>query len=176
MRLLRAPGERAALLQRVAEQVGTLSVLDLCCGLGDLQPLLKSTAYQGIDLNPAFIEPLRQRGVRVQEGDILNLNWPAAECLVMVDSLYHFIDRQEALLKKIQAHPARKIILAEPIHNVMNNLPSGLIPLANWTTRVLGKDYPKRFTTESFQKLMRDWGFNLLSSSGHNALAIKECR
>ena len=172
MGFLRPKGEREAMFKRIAAEVGAQSVLELCCGPADLFTALPGNAYLGIDKNPAFTRPLNRRGLQVRQGDILTVDWPSAECLVIVDSLYHFIGRMHLLLERIKSYPCRRVIISEPVHNVLTRLPAWLRPLAGWVTRVNGKYYSQRYTEADLQQLLTGCGFQKTFRIGHNCIGV----
>ncbi|MEO8219042.1 MAG: methyltransferase domain-containing protein, partial [Acidobacteriota bacterium] len=70
------------------------SVLDLCCGPGQLFDALagKGIRYTGVDINPMFVEGLIARGAHAEVRDLRRSEpFPEAEFVVMHASLYHFL-------------------------------------------------------------------------------------
>lgn len=174
MWLLRPSGERAQILDQIAREVGTDSVLDLCCGPGDLIRYLDSTAYAGIDWHAGFVQQLQQRGYAVQCGDVLRVDWPAAESLVIVDSLYFFMAAGDLFWERVRAHPARRIIISESVEHWQPKLPQGLRSLGLWLTRVNGRLVGERYSEEILKRLLTRVGFQRFDRTGHNVTAVWE--
>jgi hypothetical protein len=174
MRFLRPSGERDQMLQRVAREIGSLSVLELCCGAGDLRRWIPGNAYRGVDKNPGFTDPLISQGVHVTRGDVLSMRWPEARCLVMIDSLYHFMPQLDALMDKMRLFPCEKVIISEPVNNLLPKLPPGLRGLARWATRVDGCSYDFRFTEEQLRDFFARYGFQKVTRMGANDIGVWE--
>jgi len=172
MALLRGGRGRDAMYQYVAEEIGKRSVLELCCGTGELIPWVHGR-YYGIDCNPAFAKSLRRQGMQVSDGDVLLEAWQETECLVMVDSLYHFIDRIDVLLKRIQQHPAETIIISEPVDNLFPRLKGWKKNLAAWMTRVEGQYHPHRYSEEDLRAFFKKQGFQKVHRVGTNLIGVK---
>src|SRR5436853_7327379 len=93
MGLLR-PGGRDAVWRHIAARLSGGTVLDLCCGPAELRRWI-SGPYRGIDINPAFA------GGDVMRADVMTSDWPAADYVVMSDSLYHFLPDVGPLLRRM---------------------------------------------------------------------------
>lgn len=172
MRLLRRGHEREDMLRSVAREVGSRSVLDLCCGPADLRRWLAGNAYQGIDKNPAFIRPLLRDGAHVKQGDILTADWPAADCLVLVDSFYHFLFRTELLWDRIKSFPCRRVIISEPVENILSRLPPKLAAAASWLVHVDGERHLQRYTNSLFRDVLSSFGFQKVFQAGRNCIGV----
>ena len=158
----------------LSKEISNLSVLDLCCGEGELQRWISSNSYQGIDKNSLFVRGLRAKGLSVMEGDILDTAWPAADCTVMVDGLYHFLPDLDSLLKKMTARQTRKIIISEPVRNFSSSELSIISSMATWIARVDGRSYPIRFSEDTFRAALSKYGFNRFENYGWNMIGIRE--
>lgn len=173
MRLLRPDGRRP-LFEFLAKEIGALPALELCCGSAELSRWLKTRAYQGIDLNPRFVAGLRRRGLDVCQADVLSAPWPGAACLVMIDSLYHFLPDAEPLLARMKAHPARKLILAESVEHVASR--PLLSRLALWATQVEGRQFPDRYCEATMRGLLERHGFQRVERIGADVVGVLERR
>jgi SAM-dependent methyltransferase len=163
---------RPEMFALVAREIGGLSVLDLCCGDGELRRWAGEGGYAGVDKNPVFAEALRARGVAVVEGDALAADWPAADCVVIIDSLYHFLPEPDRLLEKIGRHPCRRAVVCESVENLSMSPRPLLARLAAWATRVDGRAYPGRFTEDGLRALLARHGFAKMVRLPYNLLAV----
>ena len=165
MGLLR-PAGRDAVWRHVAAQIGGASVLDLCCGPAELRRWIGESSYRGIDMNPAFA------GADVLLGDVLALDWPHADVLVMCDSLYHFLPDVGPLLRRMTQSARKKVVISEPIENIAASRWPWMRALARWATRVDGKTFPRRFSAEELQKVLQSYGFQEFARIGANLVAV----
>lgn len=165
---------RAEMYQLLTREIQELSTLDLCCGEGELQRWIRGNPYWGIDKNPIFVQNLKTRGLNVLEGDVLTCPWPPAECLVMTDSLYHFLSDLDALMTKMLDRSFRKIIISEPIENIAASSSRWLSGFAAWFARVDGQSYPTRFTDQNLRALFLKYGFRKIVRVDTNLIGILE--
>lgn len=112
---------------------GAATVCELCFGDTILAEACRDRGirWTGVDINPGFCARAGERGFPVVEGDVLEVELPAAEAYVMAGSLYHFHDRLGELLDRVFEHTSR-FVLSEPVRNLSST--SG--PLG-WTARRL---------------------------------------
>ncbi len=107
--------------ERIAEVVGAEvdSVCELCFGDTIFAAWCRDReiAWTGIDLNPGFCARARSQGFRVLEGDVLEATLPRVDACVMIGSLYHFIDRLDALFDAVFASSCR-FLVSEPVRNL----------------------------------------------------------
>jgi SAM-dependent methyltransferase len=98
------------------------SLLELCCGPGTLyrrRLAAKQVRYLGLDINADFVRRVKRSGGKAQRWDVRAPDpLPAAEFVLMQASLYHFMDGARPLIGRMIAAAGRKVILAEPVHNV----------------------------------------------------------
>jgi trans-aconitate methyltransferase len=165
-------GRRRDLFKLIQGAIGDLSVLDLCCGPAELRRWIPRNKYQGLDKSPVFAHSLRRRGVSVTEGDVLTTPWPEAECVVMTDSLYHFLPNVDALLHRVAEHPAKKVILAESVVHLSANERPWLAKVARWATRVDGREFGERFNEPSLRVLFEKWGFQEMVRLPYNLVGL----
>jgi SAM-dependent methyltransferase len=172
MALLRPFGGRKGMYRYLAAQIGNQSVLELCCGDGELLRCLKGNRYTGIDINPGFVRAMHSKGHRVLQADVLAAEWPEAECLVMVDSLYHFMGAIQPFMKRVLEHPARMIILSESVEHIALRKERWLVRFIQWGTRVDGRAFPGRYTEESARRLLGSYGFQQVERLGSNLVGV----
>jgi SAM-dependent methyltransferase len=102
--------------RRIAEEIGTGKiVLDLGCGTGLLSHYLHSCIYIGWDLNQSFIHHCRNKGLNVQEKNILHYEeYPECDYIVFCDTLHHIVPKDECILEA--ARRKADVIAVEPCY------------------------------------------------------------
>ncbi len=160
--------------KRVADLVGNLSVLDLCCGDGRLSQWLSHKQYTGIEVNPRFVKGMRRRGLQVIEGDVLSTHFPSADCAVLIESFYHFLPEGLSLIKKILSCPFQKVIIVESVSHLSRHSVSWISSFALWSTRVNGRAFGKRLSPWEFQEMLKACGFNISQEYPHHLYAVWE--
>lgn len=98
------------------------SVLELCCGPGTLYRRHlagKGVHYLGLDINGGFLRRVRRSGAEAREWDVRSADpLPPADFVIMQASLYHFMDEPRPLIERMVTAARRRVILAEPVHNI----------------------------------------------------------
>jgi SAM-dependent methyltransferase len=133
------------------------SVVELCCGFGDFYNYAlkrKNIDYLGVDLSPEFVRYGAKRGVNIILQDVTNFNFPVSDYYVMFSSLYHFQPNPEDLIKKMLFTARKKVIIVEPIKNLLNSEYKVISRLALSLTNEGGGKNNFRFTEESLRGLM----------------------
>ncbi|MDQ6835711.1 MAG: hypothetical protein M3016_05930 [Actinomycetota bacterium] len=115
-----------ARLRAVADQVPDgASVLELCPGPGalyerHLRP--RAGGYIGLDVNPTFVDRLRELGADAMLVDLAGqAPLPEADVVIMQASLYHFLPRADSILDRMLAAARERVIVAEPIRNLSSS-------------------------------------------------------
>jgi glycosyltransferase involved in cell wall biosynthesis len=141
------PGEVANLIPNGA------SVVEVCCGPGNLYPLLqaKSCQYLGLDFNGHFVIAGRKRGIDLRAFDVLSEEVPPADYVVMCSSFCHFYRSQDHVFPKLLRAARRAVIISEPIRNKTNSSVRLLGRIANRLTNPGVGEYDYRFTLEQFR-------------------------
>lgn len=133
-------------------------VLDLCCGPAVLYERYlrqKSVDYTGLDINETFVRGLKRRGVRAELWDLReDAPLPAADCVVMQASLYHFLPDPRPVLGRMLDAARERIIVAEPVRNLASSRLPLLGPLARRLTDPGVGNQPLRFNKSSLDELM----------------------
>jgi trans-aconitate methyltransferase len=165
---------RGHMYRLLAKEIGSLSTLDLCCGDGELQRWIPGNNYVGIDKNEQFVESLQRRKVRAMIGDIEHISWPETDCIVIIDSLYHFLPSIDHFMNNLVRHPFRKCIISESIKNWALSPKSWLVRGVVWATRVDGQAFPGRFTESTLSGLFKQYGFRRTFQTGYNLVGTLE--
>lgn len=160
--------------EQVANMVGDLSILDLCCGDGQLARKLSHERYAGIEINPRFVRNLRCRGLHVVEGDVRIVEYPSAQCAVLVESFYHFLPDGKTLINKILSLPFQKVIIVESMSHWSDHSASWISAFAKWSTRVRGREFIKRLSPGEFKEMLRECGFVKFHELDNHLYAIWE--
>ncbi len=163
MNLLRPRG-RDDVFAWIAREIGSLSILELCSGDGTFRSWVPANSYQAIEKNPAFVRHLRNEKTPVIEADIMTSSWPDMDCLIMIDSLYHFIDNLEPLMDRVRRSRFQKVIFSESTINYSLSRKGWLSKFAVWATRVDGRPFPKRFSEKTLRTFFKENGFQCIES------------
>lgn len=141
----------------LADEIGDLEVLDVCCGDGALASYLKSGKYTGLDFNGNFMNSLAKKGLKALCRDIIKDDLPAAECVLMQGSLYHFYPNHKEIIKKMMLAGGKKIIISEPVRNFSNSHFGILRFLAKYLTKTSRGFHEKRFTKEEINEIAEEF-------------------
>jgi SAM-dependent methyltransferase len=133
------------------------SVLELCCGTGELYRRhlsSKAIRYVGLDLNPEFIRRVRAAGADAREADVRSCSrFPSADYVLMQASLYQFMPEATVIIARMLAAARDRVIVAEPIHN----LSASTGPLGPWLARMANPgdgDALERYDEETLTRLL----------------------
>ena len=137
----------------VLEEIGSLSVLDVCCGDCFLANYIDRKKYCGIDINPAFIAHGKKKGLHVSFLDVEKDDWPSAECVVILASLYQFIPDHEKLLNKAFQVAQKRIVVSEPIYNLADSKNPLIVWVARRSTQPGTASSKERFNRDSLMML-----------------------
>lgn len=158
----------------VAAATGGLNVFDVCCGDSHLANFLDPGRYSGMDFNSIFVAQARRQGLNVTLGNVLTEPWPAAECVVIMASLYQFMPDHQQLIEKALRTATKRVVLSEPIRNLADS-PS---PVIAWLARHLsnpGLSAPSgRFNRQSLLALYQAYGVTELIDAGRELVGIFE--
>ncbi len=159
--------------QRVPEGA---SVVDLCCGTARLYRdhlAARGNPYVGLDFNSHFVFHARKHGARARFFDARTDPVPAADCVTMVSSLYHFRRQAPELLTRMRAAARRCVIVSEPVRN-LSGKPSAFSRLAARLSNPGVGEYKERFDLAEFRALAESLGATEFSyrDGDHSALAV----
>jgi SAM-dependent methyltransferase len=133
------------------------SVLDLCCGTGLLfrrHLRGRGTQYLGLDANPRFVASLRRQGAEAEVRELKRLaDLPAADCVVMLASLYHFLPDPHPILDLMERAARHRVIVSEPVRNLAASSNVMLAAIARKATRTRLGAAPRRFDERSLDAL-----------------------
>jgi trans-aconitate methyltransferase len=133
------------------------SVLELCCGPGVLCRRYlnrKRVQYVGLDINHAFVDSLKRKGIDARRFDVQSdTELPGADSVIMQASLYHFLPDPWPILNRMIKAASRQVIIAEPVRNLANSENSLVAYLAKRFTDPGNGSQAKRFTEVSLDDL-----------------------
>lgn len=159
-----------ARMRAVAEQVPEgSSVLELCCGPGTLytRHLRQRVAgYVGVDVNPRFVERLREKGADALTIDLAadGPQLPETEVVIMQASLYHFLPRPETIVERMIRAAQDRVILSEPIRNLASSNLRVIGALGRRAANPGVGGHALRFTEATLDQFMQRYRSRLLSS------------
>lgn len=131
------------------------TVLDVCCGDGVLYTkyLKGRNNYKGIDINATFIKRLAESGADAECADVLNMEWPQADVVVMQASLYQFMPRHCEVVDKMIACARKRLIISEPIRNMASSKVRVIAALAKHSVNPGNGHKVMRFDESTFRTL-----------------------
>jgi SAM-dependent methyltransferase len=100
------------------------SVLDTCCGDARLYTHYLKTHgcdYQGIDLSLSMVP--HQARSHTTMGNVIEMELPEVDYVVMMEALYHFGTNAPVILKRMRASAREKVIVLEQVKNKITFLP-----------------------------------------------------
>ncbi|MFH1240046.1 MAG: class I SAM-dependent methyltransferase [Candidatus Diapherotrites archaeon] len=158
--------------KKIAEEVGSLSVLDLCCGDCYFKKFIPNNTYTGIDFNKTFIKWASKKGINAENRDVLKENLPSADCVVMLASLYHFLPTsQEAILQKMIDSAKKKVIISEPVENISSGQ-AGLF--GKFLSNPGGEYTGQRFSREQLISLYKKFNASKIMDMGRTMIGVFE--
>lgn len=98
-----------------------LKVIDLGCGPGNTARLFSGADYTGVDINEKYITVARKDhpGLKFIVGDVNQVEWGVGFDIILINSLLHHLDDNEAsklLVKVVTAlKETGKVIIQEPL-------------------------------------------------------------
>jgi len=156
----------------VSKEIGLFSVLDVCCGDCFLANYVACEKYRGIDINPAFVEYGRKKGLPVSCMNVVKDNWPLTECVVILSSLYQFIPYHEEILKKAFKSAKKRIIVSEPIYNLADSKNRFIAYCARRFTDPGTESSKQRFNRDSLVILYKKYNVSRIIDGGRELIGV----
>lgn len=157
--------------KKVAEAVGTLGVLDVCCGDAKIASYLPDAKkYRGVDFHPGFVEHGKKLGLKVSRADVWLDDISRAECILMQGSLYHFYPSHRDVLRRLLKAATVKTIISEPIHNLSSSSNALVRGLARLITKTASGSHPKRFSKEEILALAKEFRADSVREAGSDMI------
>jgi trans-aconitate methyltransferase len=150
------------------------TVLDVCCGPGDLSQLVieKGSSYFGVDKSESFLTNCKKRGIEVKSCDVAGGALPSGlwDYVVLQASLYQFIPNHVEVIQNLLKRARKAVILSEPIRNLAQSKNWLVSEAAKYLTSTGTGRVEHRFTLEGLTDVM-----GKLESQGHSVKSIKVC-
>lgn len=156
----------------VAREAAALTVLDVCCGDCFLSKYIDHDKYQGIDVNQAFITYGRRLGLNLSLINVAKDEWPAAECIVILGSLYQFIPNHEEIISKAFRIAQRRVIISEPIINLAQSKNNFIAGVARHLTSPGVDSSQERFNRSSLMTLYKKHGASKVFDIGREMVGV----
>jgi len=159
----------------LAKEIDNLKVLDLCCADGRLADfLINKKNYLGIDINHIFVKSAKKKGIEVKKGDILDIEWPETDCIILMGSLYQFYPNHDSLVKKMLNHASKKVILSE-VHTHLADSKNRFISfLARNLTGINNKANENRFNRADLLSIFKKHNASRIIDTGKDIIGIFE--
>ena len=168
----------AARLDAVAAQVPHgASVLELCCGPGELCSRLRAADYLGLDANGRFVAAVRARGGRAEQTVLgPDSDLPPADVVVMQASLYHFLPAPQGIVDAMLRAARERVVISEPVRNLSDSSFGPLRKLARRSSDPGVDASSNRFDEPRFDALIERYNERVvlceLVSGGRDKLAV----
>jgi hypothetical protein len=160
--------------EALRREIGTFSVLELCCGDCQIVDYLQGNTYQGMDINPRFVNHARMRGLNVSLQDVSVGALPQAECVLIHNSLYQFFPHYEKLIDKALASAQKKLIISEPVINLSSSSSRVVSFMAKRATIVGKGSSGKRFNYREMEEIFTKYRAHKIEFLGRNLMGVIE--
>lgn len=161
-----------SVMDYIKDQPPNTKILELCFGDTYIAQYCKNAGYQwqGIDLNPRFIENAQKCGYNASLGDLAAMKTlPPANICVMIGSLYHFHPETCLILQKM-IDVSKTIIISEPVSNLSSK--KGIIGYLARRSANAGKGNEVfRYNESSLMSIIGECG----SILGYQVVSTKYC-
>jgi len=158
--------------EALSREIGNLSLLELCCGDCQIVDYFKGNAYQGLDINPRFVNYARKKGIKVSLQDVMISEIPEAECILIHNSLYQFYPQHEKLIQKALESAQKKLVISEPVINLASSKNRIVSFIAKRVTRVGEASSSKRFNRKEMEEIFKKFHADKIEFLGRNLMGV----
>ena len=158
--------------EALACEIGASDLLELCCGDCQILDFYRGHRYQGVDINPAFVEHARRRGLEVTLSDVSTYAIPKTGCILIHNSLYQFYPRHEELIARALESATEKLIISEPVMNLSSSPNPLIAALAKKLTSMGGSVSTKRFNRAEAEGIFQRFGARKIEFLGRNLMGV----
>ena len=158
--------------EALSREIGDLSLLELCCGDCQIVDYLKGNVYQGLDINPRFVNHAKKRGINVSLQNVMVSDIPEAECILIHNSLYQFFPHHIKLIHKALQSTQKKLIISEPVINLASSENRIISFIAKRVTRVGENSSVKRFNREEMEEIFKQFHAEKIEFLGRNLMGV----
>ena len=156
----------------LSREIGDLSLLELCCGDCQIVDYLKENVYQGLDINPRFVNRAKKMGLNVSLQDVMVSDIPEAECILIHNSLYQFFPHHIKLIHKAFQSAQKKLIISEPVINLASSRNRIISFIAKRVTKVGEDSSVKRFNREEMEEIFKQFHAEKIEFLGRNLMGV----
>ncbi len=111
----------------------------------------KNVRYSCGDINPAFVNSAKQKGLNASLLNVFNDAIPKADYILMHASLSYFIPQEASIVLKLLASAGKKVILAESVHNLSNSSSGIKSALGTFLSKAKAGQAKIKFTRETLK-------------------------
>jgi trans-aconitate methyltransferase len=158
--------------EALSREIGDSSILELCCGDCQVVDYLKGNTYQGLDINPRFVNHAKKKGINVSLQDVMVSEIPEVECIIIHNSLYQFYPHHEKLIYKALESAQKKLIISEPVINLASSKNRSISFMAKWITRVGSDSSSKRFSRKEMEEVFNKFHAERIEFLGRNLMGV----
>ncbi|MEE8382413.1 MAG: hypothetical protein V3R78_11135 [Thermodesulfobacteriota bacterium] len=158
--------------EALSREIGDSSIFELCCGDCQIVDYLKGNTYQGLDINPRFVNHAKKKGINVSLQDVMVSEIPEVECIIIHNSLYQFYPHHEKLIYKALESAQKKLIISEPVINLASSKNRSISFMAKWITRVGSDSSSKRFSRKEMEEVFNKFHAERIEFLGRNLMGI----
>jgi len=158
--------------EALSREIGDLNLLELCCGDCQIVDFLKENIYQGLDINPRFVNRAKKMGLNVSLQDVMVSDIPGAECILIHNSLYQFYPHHIKLVHKAFQSTQKKLIISEPVINLASSKNRIISFIAKRVTRVGEDSSVKRFNREEMEEIFKQFHAEKIEFLGRNLMGV----
>ena len=158
--------------EALSREIGDLSLLELCCGDCQIIDYLKGNVYQGLDINPRFVNRAKKMGLNVSLQDVMVSEIPEAECILIHNSLYQFFPHHIKLIHKALKSAQKKLIISEPVINLASSKNRIISFIAKRVTKVGEDSSVKRFNREEMEEIFKQFHAEKIEFLGRNLMGV----
>jgi len=158
--------------EALEREIGTSTLLELCCGDCQILDFYRGSSYRGVDINPAFAGHALRRGLDVVCQDVAKYDIPEAACILIHNSLYQFYPEHEALIARALKSATEKLIISEPVVNLASSSNRLVAALAKRLTSMGGAVSTKRFNRGEVEDIFRRFKARKVEFLGRNLMGV----
>ena len=158
--------------EALSREIGSLGLLELCCGDCQIVDYFQGTVYQGLDINPRFVNYARKKGINVSLQDVMVAEIPEAECILIHNSLYQFYPHHAKLIQRALVSARKKVIISEPVINLVSSKNRIVSFIAQRVTRVGEASSFKRFNREEMEEIFKRFHADKIEFLGRNLMGV----
>lgn len=160
--------------EKIANEIGNMEVLDICCGDCYITNFLQGNKYLGYEIIPAFVKQARKRGLNVELVDIKKQSFPETECILISRALYQLYPNHEGVILNALNSAKKKLIIAESAINLASSENPIVSLIARRSTNPGVHSSDKRFNKDELRELYRKYGAGKIEFLGRDLIGVFE--